>query len=167
VLRYFDQIEVANISTKIFKIIYKRVRFSHIGNLLEYHNIMKFLKGELHPIEYGVVHDKLYKPSTFFLRLCFINYYLPFKKDSIKLCSKNFIWNMEWLKTNLMILKYLIYDAYVKHIVSKKLWAKSDKCKFMRYPKKLLDIIYIIMLSKNVCLKTYYLYKKRICYWKK
>jgi hypothetical protein len=44
----------------------------------------------------------------------------------------------------------LKFDASVKHIVSEKLWAKSNKYKFIRFLKKLLDIIYIILLSKNV-----------------
>jgi hypothetical protein len=40
-------------------------------------------------------------------------------------------------------------DAYVKHIVSEKLGAKSYKNKFVWYLKKLLDIIYIIQLRKK------------------
>ena len=47
------------------------------------------------------------------------------------------------------------YDDYVKRIVSKMLGAKSNKYKFMDIQKKLLDIIYIIILSKNI-------YKKKM-----
>ena len=59
------------------------------------------------------------------------------------------------------------YDDYVKRIVSKMLGAKSNKYKFMDIQKKLLDIIYIIILSKNIYKKKCYLSIERICSLKK
>ena len=51
----------------------------------------------------------------------------------------------------------------MKRIVSKNLGAKLDKYKFIEYPKKLLDIIYNIPLSKSICLKTCDFSRERIC----
>ena len=57
----------------------------------------------------------------------------------------------------------MCWNAYMKRIVSKNLGAKLDKYKFMEYPKKLLDIIYNIPLSKSICLKTCDFSRERIC----
>jgi hypothetical protein len=43
---------------------------------------------------------------------------------------------MKWQETNIIILKDLRYDVYVTHIIFEKMGAKSNKYKFVEYPKE-------------------------------
>jgi hypothetical protein len=73
----------------------------------------------LHPIAYGAVHDKLYRPSTFLSRAMPYKLLLTILKgfyQNLLIRIHMVLWNGK--KPILSYLKDLRCDAYVKHIVS-------------------------------------------------
>ena len=59
---------------------------------------------------------------------------------------------MEGKKINLKHLKIWGCPAYVKNIDRHKLDARSEKCRFIGYPKESIDITSIILLNKKYLL---------------